>query len=315
MSRYASTSLASFMRSAELGSFAAASRVLGISAAAVGQNVKRLEEDYGVKLFNRTTRKMSLTPEGSLLFQRAREPLRALDEIDHLFHESRGLVSGPLRISAPKRFAYRTLVPLILEFCEAHPQVEVDLDASDNIRDFVDDPVDVAFRIGTPADSTMIARSLSRLPIYTLAAPAYVERHGAPQHPQDLVDHRCLQYRFPSSGETWLWAFSIDGEIQRVATDGPLTCNDPESLLAAGLAGAGLFQIDGYYAGEAVRAGKLVPVMPQFAADLQSLSLCYPSRDNLPLRIRAFIDFIVGRISKDCFSMGDCIETAATPAA
>ncbi len=305
MSRHASTALGSFLRTAELGSFAAASRVLGISAAAVGQNVKRLEDDYGIKLFNRTTRKMSLTPEGSLLFQRVREPLRALDEVDHLFQESRGLVAGPLRVSAPKRFAYHSLVPLLIDFCSAYPKVEVELDASDMVRDLVADPVDIAFRIGDPPESSMIARKLCRLPVYTFAAPRYLERHGTPEHPQDLADHECLQYRFPS-GETWVYAFSIDGEIARVRTSGKLTFNDPECLLAAGLAGAGVFQIDGYYGGEAVREGRLVPLMPAFAADLQSLSLCFPSREHLPLRIRAFIDFVVERIDADCFALDDC---------
>ncbi|MEM9705376.1 MAG: LysR family transcriptional regulator [Pseudomonadota bacterium] len=307
MSRHASTSLGSFMRAAELGSFAAAGRVLGISAAAVGQNVKRLEDDYGVKLFNRTTRKMSLTAEGSLLFQRARDPLRELDEIDHLFNEARGLVSGPLRITAPKRLAYRTVIPLVSEFHEAHPKVEIDIDASDNVRDLVDDPVDLGFRIGAPSDSTMIARPLSKLPVYTLAAPSYLEKHGEPTHPQDLSDHECIQYRFPSSGEKWLWAFNIDGEPKRMATQGAFMFNDPEVILAAGREGLGVFQMDGYYAGDDVRAGLLKPIMTQFAADLQSLYLCYPSRENLPLRVRAFIDFVLSRIKKDCFAMSDCI--------
>lgn len=311
MSKHASTSLASFMRAAETGSFAAAGRVLGISAAAVGQNVKRLEDDYGVKLFNRTTRKMSLTPEGSLLFQRARDPLRALDEIDHLFNESRGLVSGPLRITAPKRFTCRTLVPMIAKFHEAHPRIEIDLDATDSVRDFVDDPVDLAFRIGAPDDSTMIARQLSRLPVYTLASPEYIQRRGAPAHPQDLSDHECLQYRFPSSGEKWVWAFTIDGETQRVPTAGAMSFNDPEALLAAGRVGLGVFQMDGYYASEDVRAGRLTPVMETFAADLHSLYLCYPSRDNLPLRVRAFIDFVLETVKKDCFAMDDCVKKVA----
>lgn len=303
MSRHASTSLASFMRSAELGSFAAAGRVLGISAAAVGQNVKRLEDDYGIKLFNRTTRKMSLTPEGSLLFQRARDPLRELDEIDHLFNESRGLVSGPLRITAPKRMAYNTVIPLIAEFMKAHPDVEIDIDASDNVRDFVTDPVDVAFRVGAPADSTMIARSISQLPVYTFAAPSYIEKHGEPKHPQDLANHDCIQYRFPGSGQKWLWAFDIGGEVKRIETTGSLSFNDPETIMAAGREGLGVFQMDGYYAGPDYKAGLIKLLMPEMVVDMQSLHLCYPSRDNMPLRVRAFIEFVMGRLHKDCFRL------------
>lgn len=300
MSRYASTTLASFMRTAESGSFAAAGRGLGISAAAVGQNVRRLEAEYGVKLFNRTTRKMSLTPEGSLLFQRARSPLQELEEIDFLFQESRGLVAGPLRISAPKRFAVNTLVPMLCDFRSAHPLIEIDLDASDAVRDFVDDPVDVAFRIGAPSDSTMIARELSALPIYTMGAPAYLDKRGRPTHPQELDGHECLQFRF-ISGVLWEWAFHLDNEVLRVATKGAFSFNDPDALLEAGLRGFGLLQLDGYYGGEAVRRGDLEIVMYDYAAPLQSLYLCYPSRDNMPLRVRAFIDFVATRFERDCF--------------
>jgi len=301
MSKHASTSLASFMRAAELGSFAAAGRVLGISAAAVGQNVKRLEEEYGIKLFNRTTRNMSLTPEGSLLFQRAKAPLEALEEIENLFHESKGVVSGPLRISSPKRFAYHTLMPLLAKFKAYHPRVSIELDASDVVRNLAQDPVDVSFRIGVPNDSTMIARPLSRMPIYTFASPEYIAQRGEPHHIQDLADHECLQYRFPTSNETWAWAFSVDGEISRVQTAGNMVFNDPECILAAGREGMGLFQMDAYYSRDDVLAGQIVPVMKQFSADMQSMFLCYASRENMPLRVRAFIDFIVDNVPRDAF--------------
>jgi len=305
MSRHASTSLASFIRSAELGSFAAAGKSMGISSAAVGQNIKRMEDAYGVKLFNRTTRKMSLTPEGALLFQRARGPLKELDEIDALFDESRGVVSGVLRITSPKRFAVQTLVPLIGEFRELHPEIEIDLDAADSVRDFVDDPVDIAFRIGEPGDSTMIARPISELPVYTMAAPAYLDERGTPTHPQDLDDHECIRYRFPGSGEVWNWAFDIDGEIKRFNPATRIMVNDPEVMCEAGLTGLGLIQLDGYYAREHVEAGTLVPVMVPFTASMFSLFLCYPSRENLPLRVRSFIDFAMQRMPRDCFAMRD----------
>ena len=302
MSMHASTTLASFMRTAELGSFAAAARALGISAAAVGQNVRRLEAEYGVKLFNRTTRKMSLTPEGSLLFQRARTPLRELEEIDYLFQESRGLVAGPLRISASKHFAVRSLVPLLCEFRAAHPLIEIDLDASERVRDFIDDPVDVAFRMGTPSDSRMIARELAALPLYTMAAPSYLEARGRPTHPQALEEHDCLQFRF-YGGTQFQWAFEINGETQRVVTKGPFTFNDPEAAVEAGVRGMGLLQMNGYYARDFIRRGELELVMYEYAADLHSLYLCYPSRDNIPLRVRAFIDFVATRFQRGAYPL------------
>lgn len=303
MSRHASTTLASFISAAESGSFAAAAKVLGISAAAVGQNVKRMEDAFGVKLFARTTRKMALTPEGVLLLQRARGPLRELDEIDTIFDESRGVVSGVLRVTAPRFFAKKTLVPLLGKFTALHPGVEVDLDASDSVRDFVDDGVDVAFRWSEPAESSMIARKISDLPMVTLAAPSYLERFGAPQHPEDLADHNCIQFRFPHSREIWVWAFEIEGELRRVRTRGTLTANDGESLLAAAVGGQGLIQSDTFMAYDEIRRGDLIPVMSDYSPTMKSLQICYPTRNNLPLRVRAFIDFVLEAIPKNAFCM------------
>lgn len=302
MARHASPALAAFIVAADLGSFAAAGRALGVSAAAVGQNVKRLEDQFGVKLITRTTRKMSLTPDGVVLYQRARGPLRELDEIDALFDESRGEIAGVLRITAPKRFARKTLIPLIARFRAAHPKIQADLDASDAVRDFVDDPVDIAFRVGPTVDSTMISRPISKLPILTVASPAYLAARGTPKHPQDLVEHECLRFRFLSSRELWLWAYQIDGEIERFDPPGGLVFNDPETLLEAAATGLGLTQIDTYYAAEHLADGRLIPVMQPFAPTLFNLHLSYPNRENMPLRVRRFIDFVLDEIPRDCFA-------------
>jgi len=291
------------MHAAETGSFASAARVLNISAAAVGQNIKRLEDAYGVKLFNRTTRKMSLTPEGTLLYERARGPLRELDELEDLFDESRGIVSGRLRLTAPKSFAMRTLVPLVAAFRARHPAVEIDIDASDSVRDFVDDPVDIAFRWGDPDSATMIARKIAALPVLTAASPDYLAARGTPDHPDDLVDHNCVQYRYPTSKRIWVWAYVVGGEIKRFPTKGNLIANDPDALLGAALSGAGLVQLDSYYVAEPIKSGELVPVLTEFAPTLTSLQICYPSRDHLPLRVRTFIDFALAEMPRDSFSL------------
>lgn len=302
MSKYASTLLSCFIRTAELGSFAAAARALDISSAAVGQNIKRLEDAHGIKLFNRTTRKMSLTPDGALLFQRAREPLRELDELDRLFDESRGVVSGQLRVTSPKRLARKRIIPLIAEFRNLYPAIEIDLDASDAVRDFVEDPVDVAFRLGEPTESTMIARHLSDLPVFFLGAPDYFDTHGRPSHPQDLEAHRCIRYRSPTDQSLWPWTVSIEGNLQRLDPGGELVFNDPEVICAAGIAGLGLIHMDGQYVQEHIEAGELEPVMPEFVPNVRSLYMCYSSRDNLPLRVRTFIDFAVSRFPKNVYA-------------
>ena len=301
MTRHASTSLASFIRAAETGSFAAAAKILGISAAAVGQNVKRMEETYGVKLLIRTTRSMSLTPEGQLLFQRSRGPLQELDQIDSLFDESRGIVAGVLRISAPGYLARKMLIPLMRQFREQHPSIEYELDASAATRDFIHDPVDLAFRWYDPGDSSMITRRISELPTVTLAAPSYIAEHGMPAHPDDLDQHDCIQFRLPGSRDVYLWAFEIGGELTRLQTSGTVAVNDAETLLSAAMAGLGIVQADTFTATEAIKSGKLVPVLTAYATAQKGLHISYPARAHLPLRARAFIDFVLDAIPDEAY--------------
>lgn len=301
MTRHASTSLASFIRAAETGSFAAAAKILGISAAAVGQNVKRMEDAYGVRLLVRTTRRMSLTPEGQLLFQRSRGPLQELDQIDSLFDESRGVVAGVLRLSAPGYLARKMLIPLMREFRKQHPGIEFELDASDTARDFIHDPVDLAFRWCDPGDSSMITRRISELPTVTLAAPCYIAEHGMPNHPHDLDHHDCIQFRLPGSRDVYLWAFEIGGELTRLQTSGAVSVNDAETLLSAAVAGLGIIQADTFTAMETIKSGQLIPVLTTYATAQKGLHLSYPARTHLPLRVRAFIDFVLGAIPDEAY--------------
>lgn len=299
MSQHASTALASFIRAAELGSFAAAGKALDISAAAVGQNIKRMEDAYGVKLFNRTTRSMSLTPEGSLLYDRARGPLRELDEIDRLFDETKGVVSGTLRVTAPNWIGKAIVLPIVADFVALHPALKLELDFSDIPRNFVTDPVDVAFRISNPQDSTMIARRLVANDIMTLAAPAYLDRHGEPTHPQDLDGHRRIMFRYASTGELFIWRFQIDGETIFYNGEPTITVNEPEALCEAAAKGLGVIQIGSIGGREYLARGALKQLMPQYTVAVNSLHLMYPHKEHQPLRVRTFIDFVIERFREN----------------
>ncbi|MEL6687400.1 MAG: LysR family transcriptional regulator [Pseudomonadota bacterium] len=305
MSRHASPTLLAFVTTAETGSFAAAGRMLGLSAAAVGQNVRRLEDSYGVTLFTRTTRKMSLTPEGLLLLERARGPLRELDELDHILAESEGQASGTLRLTAPRFFAEEHLLPMVTEFCRLHPRVNIDIDSSDAVRDFVDDPVDVAFRIGTPEDSSMIARHLSDLSLLTVASPDWVAANGTLDHPDQVMDYDCIRYRFPSSGRMWMWRYQVDGDVKFYDPPSRLTLNDPELLMKACISGLGLLQMDAMFAADHLAAGRLVTLLEGFGAANFELYLAYPQRRNLPFRTRAFVDFVMRTFKRDRFKLAN----------
>lgn len=292
-----------FVRTAELGSFAAAAAALGVTPAAVGQAVKRLEDQFGVKLINRTTRKMSLTPEGWLLLNRCKKPLAELDEIARLFDESRGVVSGRLRLSAPLEFGRRHLLPIIAAFRGKHPEIEIDLDVSDRVRDFVEDPVDLAFRLARPEDSTLIARPISDLQAVTVASPDYLAKRGEPRHPQDLDRHDCIGYRYPTTGALYPWSFLINGEEQRYAASCSIVVNDPETSCEAASLGLGVLQTGSNYAAPYLADGRLKLVMAQFIATTRTIYLCYPTRDHIPLRVRAFIDHALAALGRNQFML------------
>jgi DNA-binding transcriptional LysR family regulator len=288
--------LAAFHATVEHGGFAPAAGVLKISAAAVGQSVARLEVHFGVRLLNRTTRRMSLTSEGAELLERSRSLLGDIEEINRFFEESRGVASGPLRISAPVGIARHLLVPLLADFMEQHREIRLEVDATDAIRDFAAGRLDLAFRVLQPQDSTIIARPIAPLQAVTVASPAYLARHGTPLHPVDLAAHRCIAYRFINSSRLSDNHFTVDGKPRTVPIDPVFIANDVELACDAAAEGIGIAQPPLCYARPYIDTDRLVPILAPYVAAPWSLLLCYPSRERLPLRVRAFIEFTLSRL-------------------
>lgn len=291
-----------FTKTVEHGGFAPAARALGLSPAAVGQSLRRLEDHFGVKLLNRTTRRMSLTPDGRRLIDRSGTLLAEIDEIGRIFEESRGIVSGPLRVSVPLGVARHQLMPLFADFALAHPAVHLEIDATDQIRDFAEGAIDVGFRILLPNDSTLIARPIAQIQAVTVASPVYLEKHGTPAHPRDLARHRCIGYRFPGSGRLAEQHFRIAGKTVSQHFTPSLTINDIEVGCEAAARGLGIVQPPSNYLGPYIGDGRLVPLLSKFTATPWTLYLCYPDRDKLPLRVRRFIDFALQRLKRETFA-------------
>lgn len=303
MSLHLSSSLSIFVQAARLGSFAATARAMGVSPAAIGQSIRKLEDSFGVTLFTRTTRKMALTPEGAMLLERVRIPLHELDQISHIFNESRGIVSGTLRIGAPTEFGRKQLVPLVAQFSTRHPDVSVELSIADRARNFIDDEIDLDFRLATElTETTMVARPLEDLTLLTFASPTYLARHEAPEHPDDLENHVCINYRTPDTKALYAWAFTIDGVIRRITPNSRFIANEADAVIGAAVEGLGLIQAPVHFVRRQISEGTLVPVLSDFRASIHTLYLCYPSRDNLPLRTRAFIDFVMSEARRGRFS-------------
>lgn len=279
-----------FVSVAQRGSLSAAAIAEGVAPAVIGRRLDALEERLGVKLMLRTTRRLSLTFEGSAFLEDCQRILREVQDAEASVSAGGVKASGHLRISAPAGFGRRHVVPLLPDFLDAHPDVSITLDLSDRIVDIVNEGVDLAVRIGALDDSSLVGVRLAENRRVVVASPAYLARRGTPAHPDDLAQHDCLLLAGGAGQRGWL--FDIDGEIRSVRVGGRLECNDGAALHAWALAGRGLAWRSMWEVGDEIAAGRLVPVLEAHAAAPTAIHALFPQRRHLPLRVRLFIDLL-----------------------
>lgn len=282
--------LEAFVLTAQRGSLSAAAAQLGVTPAIVGRRIDALEARLGVKLMQRTTRRLALTFEGDAFLENG---LRILDDLANAEASvSLGGVkaSGHMKLSAPAGFGRRHVALPVREFLAAHPDVTVNLDLSDRLVDLVNEGIDCAIRVGDLADSTLVSIKLAENRRAVVASPDYLARRGTPQAPADLVRHDCL-----SLGPQRGWAFADPAEGGRVDTvkvNGRFECNDGAVLREWALAGMGLSWRSLWEVGDDLRHGRLVTVLDAYAAPPTGIWAVFPQRRHLPLRVRLFIDFL-----------------------
>jgi DNA-binding transcriptional LysR family regulator len=278
-----------FVQVAETGSFAAAARLLGISAAAVGKRIARLEERLGVRLFHRSTRSLALTGEGRLLLERCRQILDQVSAVEAELCRSSDTPRGTLRVSLPLISAL--VLPILGEFMRAYPEVQLELDFSDRLVDVIEEGFDAVVRLGPPRDSRLVARHLGDFRQVLVAAPDYLQRHGVPERPAQLAAHRCLHYRFPSSGRLEAWPLRWpDGEAASL----PVTAvsNNIESRLCFAERGQGITCVPDFMAAAALQAGRLQTVLDAYMDSCNSYHLLWPSARHMTPKQRVFVDFM-----------------------
>lgn len=288
--------VATFTKAAELGSLRQAAVAQGITPQAASQALTQLEAHLGVRLFHRTTRRLSLTEEGERFLGAAAPGLQALQRALHGARQGRDVIAGPLRITASRSLMLPVLWPVLEEFCARHPDVEPDVQLDDRIGDWVADRVDVGFRAGTPPGEGLIARHLLPLQLIVCAAPAYIARHGAPQSIDELARHRCSGFRHPSTGKPMPWEFLVGDEIVGRDVASVFMTNDVELEANAVVAGQCIGQLVGATAAPLIRGGQLVPLLTEHVCAHLGLYLYYGSRVAQPARVRAFIDLVVERV-------------------
>ncbi|MEJ8849274.1 LysR substrate-binding domain-containing protein [Variovorax rhizosphaerae] len=284
-----------FSTLASAGSLSAAARELGITTPAVSKHLALMEQRIGVSLVNRTTRRMSLTPEGELYLEHARRILGDIDSMGELLGVSKATPKGLLRVNATLGFGRSHVAPLISKFVREYPQVEVQLQLSVNPPPLTEDAFDVCIRFGAPPDSRVIARHIAANRRLLCAAPAYLAKHGIPKVPNDLTKHNCIGIR---QGEEayGVWRLSSgrgrSANTEAVKTRGNLATNDGEIAVNWALDGHGILMRAEWDIERYLQNGRLVRVLPQYDTPDADIHAVYPQRHQLAARVRAFVDFV-----------------------
>lgn len=281
-----------FVAVIEKRSLSGAALKLGVSSGQASKLVSRLEEDLGVQLLHRTTRSVSPTEAGRAYFERIKTLLDEMDELDATIRSATGEPRGRLTMSAPITFGTQVLAPLFAEFAETFPMIELDVSFSDRVVNLVEEGFDLALRIGTLRDSSLIARKLCPIRLVTTASPAYLQRSGIPTDPRDIVGHACILDSNFADGASWRFARGVTVPIQ-----GRLRFSNAEACAAAATIGLGLVQGPSFVAGERIRKGQLVPVLADHEADPLALWAVYTTGRHLAAKVRVMVDFLVSRLS------------------
>ncbi|MEK9723193.1 MAG: LysR substrate-binding domain-containing protein [Rhodospirillaceae bacterium] len=281
-----------FVKVVDAESFSSAARALKLTPSAVSKLVSRLEDRLGARLLNRTTRRISLTEEGRAFYQRCLPILGAIEEAERAVTELHAEPRGLLKVNSSTAFGQYHISPLIPEFTERYPDLRVQLTLTDSIVNLVEEEVDVAIRIGELQDSSLIARKLGTARRVVAAAPAYLERHGAPRTPDDLKDHNCLTLSFETSLNQW--EFAGDEGPQRLRVSGNFETNNALAMHQAALNGLGLIRSADFIIGPDIRAGRLIPLLTKFETDrTPNIYAVYSHSRHLSPKVRAFVDTLV----------------------
>ncbi|MCW2248182.1 DNA-binding transcriptional LysR family regulator [Azospirillum fermentarium] len=285
-----------FVRIVDAGSLTAAAGGLGVSLTAVVRTLAGLETRLGLRLLNRTTRRMALTDEGRDYYALCRRILTELDEGEGALSHRRLAPSGTLRLTAPVMFGKLHVAPAVADFLDAHPAMRVEMMLMDRVTDLLEEGLDVAVRIGPLADSSLVAVTLGHTPRVVCASPGYLARHGWPAAPADLARHRCVCFTGLSADPDW--EFRVEGRTVRVTVAGVLSTNQIDGAIDACRRGLGCGMFLGYQVADALAAGELVRILADYETAPRPVSLLYPHARLLSPRIRAFVDGAVPRLKR-----------------
>lgn len=277
--------------------FSAAARELSLTPAAISKNIKRLEEQLSVRLFYRSTRALSLTPEGRLIHERYAAALSQIDLARDLVAEQQHGSQGTVRITLTSSFGRHVVMPLLDEFTRRHPNIRLDVSLGDQLNDMIRDGYDIGVRGGPEPDAgSFVIRKLAALQPMVCGSPEYLARHGEPSRPEDLERHRCILWKHPETGRIVPWEFRLRGRTQTVRVAGAVVCDDLDAIAEMAARGAGLAVVASYRVAAQQPGGALREVLAAYRSPPRHFYIHYPNREFLAHRVRLLADFLIERI-------------------
>lgn len=290
--------LPAFIHAAQALNFSAAARNLSVTPAAVSKNIKALEKELGVRLFHRTTHSLTLTDDGERFFHKVNPIVQQLESVISCSQSLADKPKGKLRVSLPYGFGRLYIMPLIKGFRKKYPDIELDLSFEDRVVDLVEEGIDVAVGNRIDPDSSIVARQLCPLRLIAIASPEYIEKHGQPNTPNELNQFECINYRSPTSRRLLAWTFTdTNGENLTIdTTNAVVSVSSVELLCELATEGVGISMAGTWLAKQYFESGQLVPILEEYSAEGPPIMIYYASRQNLPSKVRVFIDYVVENI-------------------
>lgn len=290
-----------FTRVVEAQSFSEAARQLGVAKSAVSKQIALLEKEVGVRLFNRSTRRLSLTEAGEIYYRHSAEIVSRAQIAMHELREYQNQPTGTLRVSSPVSFGVERLAPVIKELRCLYPQLKIDLQLDDKVVNMVEEGIDLAIRIGWLQDSNLVAKRLCESPVLLFASPEYLAKFGTPKHPQDLTSHNWISLSLLSS--PLRWQFSRDGVLENVQLQSDVKTNSVDAAVALAKNGLGISALAKYKLYEEFENGSLLPVLADWQLPSLGIYAVYPHREHLPAKVRIFMEFL----EKNCTNTRWCL--------
>jgi LysR family transcriptional regulator, regulator for bpeEF and oprC len=286
-------SLLIFIRSAQHRSFSEAARQLSMSPSAVSRAVSRLEADLGSRLFQRTTRSLTLTEEGAKFYGRCQQILTELEEAEAEIKQAQSSPTGTLRLNFSIALGKKYIAPKLPDFVAQYPDLKLEVFLSDRLTDLVESGIDATVRVGMGSDSSLILQPLATFSLITCAAPNYLKLAGIPKTPNDLANHLCINFIYPQTGKEFTWKFNQNGQEVAFPISSYLQFDYAEAILEAGVNNGGIIQAPQYIVANAIAHGKLQPILTDYQSQLSTLiAVLYPQKQFLSAKVRVFVEFM-----------------------